>query len=79
MYRHYEDPYKLEKMLEEAEESLQRRKEEGDDDDAIVDAYLWVEELKDRINFAWQDDEYDEMYSEGYWEDLNWEGEWIDE
>lgn len=70
MYRHYENPYKLEEMLESAERTLQELKEEGADDDALIDAYLWVEELKDRINFAWQDEEYDEMYAEGYWGDF---------
>lgn len=70
MYRHYENPHKLEEMLESAERTLQELKQEGADDDALVDAYLWVEELKDRINFAWQDEEYDEMYAEGYWGDF---------
>lgn len=70
MYRRYENPHKLEEMLESAERTLQELKQEGADDDAIVDAYLWVEELKDRINFAWQDEEYDEMYAEGYWGDF---------
>lgn len=57
MYRSYEDPYKLEEMLEEARERLEEsRAEDGDCD---VDLLLWVNELEERVNFAWQDDEYD--------------------
>lgn len=51
MYRTYENPRTLEDLLEE----LMKRPEEDRDD-------YWYEEvaeLKDRINFAWQDDEYD--------------------
>lgn len=70
MYRQYENPHKLEELLEEAERTLQMLKDEDADDDSIVDAYLWVEELKDRINFAWQDEEYDEMYATDYWWDM---------
>lgn len=55
MYRRYENPYELSKLLEEAKAEL----EKNPDDD-----YLWetVAELKDRLNFAWQDDEYDSDY-----------------
>ena len=52
MYRQYEDPWKLEEQLQELEE---RYAENMDD----VDLYLEIYELRDRINFAWQDDEYD--------------------
>lgn len=67
MYRQYEDPYKLEKQLEELELQLAQ----CDDDDERVDLYLAIEELKERINFAWQDNEYEcdymrENYPEDY-------------
>ena len=66
MYRQYEDPYKLEKRLEE----LELQYAQCDDDDERVDLYLAIAELKDRINFAWQDDEYDCDYmQENYPED----------
>lgn len=55
MYRQYEDPYKLERQLEEAQ---QRLAENPDDEDYALE----VAELKERINFAWQDDEYDCNY-----------------
>ena len=53
MYRQYENPYKLEKLLDEAK---QRLAENPCDEELAFE----VAELKDRINFAWQDDEYDE-------------------
>lgn len=56
MFRQYEDPYALEERLEEV---LAKREENPDDD------WLAIEEaeLRDRINYAWQDDEYDAEYS----------------
>ena len=52
MYRQYEDPHKLQRQLEEAQ---QRLAENPDDEDYAIE----VADLKERINFAWQDDEYD--------------------
>lgn len=55
-YRQYEDPYKLEQELE------QLKKLQADDpynDDIAIE----IAELKDRINFAWQDNEAE---MEGY-------------
>ena len=53
MYRQYEDPHKLEEQLVTlmAEASL----DPEDEDLAFA-----IQELRERINFAWQDDEYDE-------------------
>lgn len=66
MYRRYENPYTLEQQLAEAEKRLAENPDDGD-------LYNEVAELKDRINFAWQDDEYDcdymrENYPEDYLE-----------
>ena len=62
MYRSYEDPYKVEKMLEEAKRELENAKhDENMDEDMLIELMLEVESLKERVNFAWQDDEYDEM------------------
>ena len=72
MYRQYEDPRKLEKLLEEAKVQLEAAKQEDpDNDDRLIDLALEVESLKERLNFAWQDEEYDEQYAmENYgWED----------
>ena len=52
MYRQYEDPYKLEQQLAEAQERLAQN---PDDEDYAIE----VADLKERINFAWQDDEYE--------------------
>jgi hypothetical protein len=52
MFRQYENPYTLEKRLEEL---LKKQKDNPDD----VDLAVSIAELKDRINFAWQDDEED--------------------
>lgn len=55
MYRQYEDPRELEDQLKE----LQARYEAETDEDVLIDLAQDIEELKERINFAWQDDEYD--------------------
>lgn len=54
MYRQYEDPYKLEQTLKALEAEL----ENTTDDIESMDLWLSIEEMKQRINFAWQDDEY---------------------
>lgn len=74
MYRVYENPRELEKQLkelEEAREELYFRAESERDicrRDALFeewsDSAQEVEELKERINFAWQDEEYDEMHKD---------------
>ena len=52
MYRQYEDPYKLEQQLAVAKERLA---ENPENEDLALEVY----ELEERINFAWQDDEYE--------------------
>ena len=59
MYRQYEDPYPLEQKLAEAKAIYRRAIEEGIDEDAIMDMALEIHELEERVNFAWQDDEYE--------------------
>lgn len=53
MYRAYENPWKLEDQLAEAKRRLA-------EDPCNEDLALEVHELTERVNFAWQDDEYDE-------------------
>ena len=55
MYRQYEDPYKLEQRLEE----LKERRANCTNEDELIAIDQDIAELKDRINFAWQDDEYE--------------------
>lgn len=62
MYRQYENPYNLEKRLKEAEEELHKAYALGADMYEIMDIEMEIADLKDRINFAWQDDEYDADY-----------------
>lgn len=50
IYRRYEDPYKVQKMLDEARARLAE-----DPEDEFL--YEEVAELEERLNFAWQDDE----------------------
>ena len=64
MYRQYEDPWKLEDRLEEAEKELEQAKEEDPENiDRIIDLVNEVESLRERVNFAWQDQEYDDNYA----------------
>ena len=69
MYRNYENPHTLEERLEEAK----RRLAENPYDEDLV---LEVAELKERVNFAWQDDEYDEDYAREYYPEEYAKGEW---
>lgn len=59
MYRQYENPYELEKQLEELKEELHKAYILGGDVYELEDLEITIAELKKRINFAWQDDEYD--------------------
>ena len=55
MFRRYEDPRKLQDQLDQWLQD--NPKETWDDYD-----YETYTDLKERINFAWQDEEYDEMH-----------------
>ena len=60
MYRQYENPRTLEDELQELRERKQEMIDNGEfDDDAIEYFALREAELEERINFAWQDDEYE--------------------
>ena len=75
MYRRYEEPHKLEEELEEAKARLERRQQEDPDADCW-DLYETIGNLEERINFAWQDDEYDEQTACEGWD---WKEEADDE
>ena len=81
MYRRYEDPYQLEECLDNAKQELEQLKirlESMDENDLDFDSmYLdmlnladVVEDLKERIRFAWDDDEYDELNASDSWENF---------
>ena len=60
MYRQYEDPYTLEDQLAEAKADYENALMNGEDEDTLMSLVETIHELKERVNFAWQDDEYDE-------------------
>lgn len=67
MYRQYEEPSHLYKLLEEAEADYESAVNRNADVEELIDLHEWIESLKERINFAWQDIEYEEnerSYSE---------------
>jgi hypothetical protein len=63
MYRQYEDARELEKKLQEAKEILEEAQKAGEmDDEELYYLFMDVCELEERVNFAWQDEEYDENF-----------------
>ena len=56
MYRQYENPYNLEEQLKELQEKYKKAIEANADEETIMYLAFDIEELKERINFAWQDD-----------------------
>lgn len=60
MYRQYENPYKLEEQLKELKEEYHKAIEEDEDEETLINLECFIAELEERINFAWQDDEYDD-------------------
>ena len=70
MYRQYENPYELNKYLCELEAKFDTRFENGESLEDLIDLAEDIATLKERINFAWQDQEYDEMnrdYADEMW------------
>lgn len=60
MYRQYENPFTLEDRLKELQQEYEERKK-TEDFENLIDLQIEIAELKERINFAWQDDEFDSM------------------
>ena len=63
MYRAYENPYKVKKMLEQARADLEEAIARGADPEDLIYLHEDVAILEERLNFAWQDDEAE---MEGY-------------
>lgn len=57
MYRQYEDPYEIQSMLNEARAEYNRELNSGAHPDDLIDLVIRINELEERLNFAWQDDE----------------------
>lgn len=73
MYRQYENPYDLEKQLEAVQFEYDMMVAEGADIETLISVQEEIYDLKNRINFAWQDDEYDEMQKDYEDEMQMWE------
>lgn len=63
MYRQYEDPYELTKQLEEKRNKYKQAIQDNADEDILISLACDIAELKERINFAWQDDEEENNYA----------------
>jgi hypothetical protein len=62
MYRQYEDPVELQKQLDELRNEYRIAVENAVDENILVKLACYIAELEERVNFAWQDDEYDSEY-----------------
>ena len=58
MYRAYEDPYELECILEKLKKELSELQYEQDEE-RFISLSESINDIEQRINFAWQDDEYE--------------------
>ena len=59
MYRQYENPHKLEDRLKELQSRRAALPLTPETEAELMDLDIEIHELKERINFAWQDDEAD--------------------
>ena len=57
MYRQYENSYELEKQLEEKQAMYEKMEKSTTDNNLLYDLSMDILELKDRINYAYQDEE----------------------
>ena len=64
MYRQYEDPWKLEEEYSKlkAEYEWMERHSDNYYAEDFANIAIDLEDLRQRINFAWQDQEYDVEY-----------------
>lgn len=58
MYRQYENPRILERELKYLKEEYKILLKQGADEDTLLGVREHVEDLEERVNFAWQDDEF---------------------
>ncbi len=62
MYRQYEEPRALERQLEDARRQLEFEKRKKNADwEMVADLHEKVADLEERVNFAWQDQEFDSL------------------
>lgn len=60
MFRQYQDPWMLQDRLAKAQADLAAAIEAGESDETIFYLHEDVEELREKVNFAWQDEEASE-------------------
>ena len=58
IYRQYENPYELGRRLEELQLIYNNAKKNNADEDTLIELSQDINDLKERINFAWADDEH---------------------
>lgn len=56
MFRQYENPHALEKQLKELKNEYSRALENNAGEETLISLKINIEELEERINFAWQDE-----------------------
>lgn len=61
MYRQYENPRILERELKDLKEEFKILLEQGADEDTLIGVHERIEDLEERVNFAWQDDEFNSI------------------
>ena len=57
MYRQYENPNRLEAELQRLKEEYCIAVEKGSDEDTLINLHFAIDDLEERVNHAWQDDE----------------------
>lgn len=55
MYRQYENPNKLEEALADLKREYQEALENNADEETLISLHDDIEDLKQRLNFAYQD------------------------
>lgn len=61
MYRQYENPNRLEAEFQRLKEEYCIAVEKGADEDTLINLHFSIDDLKERVNHAWQDDEEQEV------------------
>ena len=56
MYRQYENPRALEKELKELKNEYKKAIEEDADEETLISMHETIDDLEERVNFAWQDE-----------------------
>lgn len=58
MYRQYENSCKLEKEFKKLKEEYQNAINEDVDEDTLISLHFQIEDMRERLNFAYQDEDY---------------------